>query len=188
VRSNKNALIVPWQSVLTVAEAVSVPYLTTVDKICVRAGLKLYEPRSPRRRVPWRLIYVSPEFERWVSCDMPSIVVDQTQALPAAQLEAEFRGFCDGNALAVSQDFHCLDPLTKWVWELKTPSLRFVGWFPVMNCMILHKGGDADVLHEKYDNYRPLVEATDEFRLLLGGLPGPLTGVRAGDVVSNRVR
>jgi hypothetical protein len=178
-----------------VASAGGVLYIASglevaVGAACRAVGLEPYVPTLPRGTKAWRHIYVTGEFIRCVEKDAPIYTrSDPTQALPSAQIEAELDGFCEGLGLAVAQDFHCLEPFSKYVWQLKTPDVRLVGWFLVKNWMVLHVTGDANVLHTDWDNYRPLVDATARFRASLGNaIPGPIKGVRAADVVSNKVR
>ena len=162
----------------------------TLDAACQSAGLQPYDAQLPRGCTPWRRVYVSEEFRRCIREDVPNYTRrDETQATPLAQIVAELRGFCAGEALVVARDFHCLERFEKCVWQLKTPDVRLVGWFVAKNWMVLHLTGDANVLHADWSNYAPLVNATETFRASLTPiLPGPLEGVRAANVVSNRVR
>lgn len=163
-----------------------VPYL---DNFCLKFGLQRYDSGLPKHKV-WRHALVSLEFIRCIEKDVPSFTTsDATQASPLAQIHAEIRGFCAGQPLFVSRDFHCLDPLGKLIWELKTPDVRLFGWFIAKNVMVLHTVGDANVLHKRWSNYAIPIDSTDKFRDSLGNLfPQPLTGVKASDVVSNKIR
>lgn len=173
-----------------VAAPLAVTYIARLHTACLAAGLEQFEPSPPSKRPPWRTVYATPEFIRWMAEDLSGIEPnDPTAAVPAAQLDAELTGFCDGDGLAFGSDIHPLEPLGSDVWQLKTPTLRLVGWFLIRNCLALHRGGDADWLHEDVGRYAPIVKSVVSFRSSLGsGLPGPMKGKRLENVLSNRTR
>ena len=173
--------------------ATLVPYnaqiLESADLACQRAGLELFRQGLREREQIFRRIYVSDNFKNCIKQDLPRFKVSEGQASLASQLVAEVRGFCRGDGLAVTTDFHCLRPERDFVWQLKTADLRLFGWFVVPNWIVLHSIGDANDLHEDWDKYKPFVQEVVNFRSQLPpGLPGPVRGVKSSDVISNRAR
>lgn len=185
-----------WRTALTVVQPLPMLYMASTGDIhhdaCVQAGLEVFDPKFPPRAVLWRRIYVSWRFAEWTRAGLRSVVVsDSSQASAASQLNAELVSFCRGGALMVGQDFRCLEPTRDSIWELKTPDLRLFGWFICKNCMVLHAGGDANQLHggKGWAEYEPYISDCVAYRnSLTPALPGPISGVKASDVVSNRAR
>ena len=104
-----------------VANSRLLAYIATLHATCVGVGLEIYLPMPALRRGLWRVIYASPAFIDWVNNDLPNIMQrDPADPIPAAQLDAELREFCNGAVLVYDRDFRCLRPIEKAVWELKT--------------------------------------------------------------------
>jgi hypothetical protein len=169
-----------------------VPYIATLHRLCLGAGLEIYLPIPAIRRGMWRLAYVSKDFVGWVENELPGVRrLDQNDPTPTAQLDAELRQFCDGEVYVYSRDFRCLRPIDEGIWELKTPDLRFTCWFIWKDVAVLHQGGDANWLHEDptdMSRYTPLIDATTAFRAGRTQLPSYIPGARSENVVSNRIR
>lgn len=183
----------PQQRALSIVQPRSLPYIAqhgdSVHNACTKSGLHLYEPKGWVNKPLFRRVYASNRFIEWASSGIQSVTIsDLTQSTARGQLKAELDGFCNGDALMVAKDFHCLEPYPDFVWQLKTPDLRLFGWFIMKNCMVLDQGGDANILHQGWSKYEPYIKSVKAFRVLLSDLPEPLKGVRASDVVSNRVR
>ena len=129
------------------------------------------------------------DFAEWVGNGISARPSDETRPTPLAQLKARLTAFCGGAAMAYGSEIHLLDPMSKCVWALKTADLRLFGWFAVRDCLILHEGRDATWLHDDVSRYDQPIASTAVFRDMLDPpLPGPVTGVRAADVISNRSR
>ncbi len=181
---------------VTIASTPSMPYIPTqeemLDKACRDLGLEMYEFERPGSSRLWRRVYLTRRFVLWASQDLKTCTVsDPSQPIPPAQLKAELDAFCIGKkVLTVERDFHCLRPEHHCVWELKTPDLHLFGWFIEKNWMILHSAADKNVLRfGGFAAYRPFVEDVVLCRgTFYPPLPGPIIGVKASDVVSNRTR
>lgn len=184
----------PEQTGLAVVSVANVPYIAPPEELhvaCCDLGLNLYEPVRPVPTKFWRKVYVTPSFAQWVGHDLSAVVAsDLSQASPRSQLNSELEAFCIGRVLVMPLDFHCLEPSSSCVWQLKTPDLRLFGWFIKKDWIILHRGEDANRLHGiGFAAYASYIKSTVEFRNALSpALPGPIYGVRPGDVISNRVR
>ena len=168
---------------------IATPEVDTICSQCRAAELEPYDSRLPEGEL-WRRIHASAEFIRVITTEVPAFTKsDPTQASPLAQIAAELKGFCAGDPLCVTRDFHCLEPAYQCVWLLKTPDVRLFGWFIRKDWMVLHTAADKNVIGDIKQNYQPFIDSSTVFRQSISQfLPSPLIGVRASDVVSNRVK
>jgi hypothetical protein len=104
------------------------------------ALLKL-DPALEAREQEWRTIYILPRVK-------PRFTVLPTwqshwkiEQSPVQQMDALLEVFCSGETLTFEHRFKPLVHLNDGIWELKTPDLRFFGWFPHQDCFI---GGALD--------------------------------------------
>lgn len=194
--STKKSDIIQKSENVAIASVSHMPYMPPreeiLDKACRDLGLEMYEFERPGSSRLWRRVYLTPRFTLWANQDLSACTVSHpSQPSAAAQLKAELDAFCVGKeVLTVERDFHCLLPEHHCVWELKTPDLRLFGWFIEKNWMILHAAADKNVLRNiGFSSYTPYVNDVVSCRNSLSPpLPGPIIGVKASDVVSNRTR
>lgn len=163
-------------------------YMAFVDRACRGAGLQSFGAYLTVGRLAWRYVYASDDFLEWMENDLPLIrASDETQPTPKAQLDTALTRFCDGVGLAYGSNVRSLEPHDQSVWELKAPDLRLFSWFSAKNYLVMHRGEDANYLHQDRSRYTPLIESTVHFRgSLVPPVPGPIRGVRLEYVVSNR--
>ncbi len=182
----------PTSRDLVVVPGVIMPYIAcdeeALHNLCVRAGLERYGSKRQIEGVSCRRIYASLNFIEWTKVGVGSVVVsNETHPSAKAQLKAELDGFCRGDWLVLGSDFHRLEPIENFVWQLKTSDLRLFGWFVRKDWLILHTGADANILHKKYSKFAPYVTDTVSFRESLGEMfSKPITSGKASDVISNR--
>lgn len=99
------------------------------------ALLKL-DPELEVREQEWRTIYILPR----VAPRFAALPTWQShwkvEQSPVQQMDALLETFCSGETLTFGRLFKPLVHLNDGIWELKTPDLRFFGWFPLKDCFI----------------------------------------------------
>jgi hypothetical protein len=109
-----------------------------------QALIKL-DPALEDREQEWRMIYILPRVRPRIMDDLPTWRSQwQVEQSPTQQFDSLLEVFCSGETLTFEQKFKPLVHLSDGVWELKTPDLRFFGWFPHKDCFI---GGALDTAY-----------------------------------------
>ena len=170
-----------------VAKPHGLTYISSLGDACGADGLQRYEYEAGINEFAWRYIYASKEFVTWKDGIDPNTAPDfpEDPEIPV-QFAQELDGFCGGSGLAPGSDIRNMEPLERGVWELKTPDLRLLGWFPARNYLILHKGELKRNL-VRYADYRPLIDEVVRFRESLGAETKRFLVGRLSDVFSNRI-
>ena len=104
--------------------------MATLQRLAARGDLERVEVELGAAQ-PFRLLYGSPRFIRWLGETAPQLKRDWHGRLsPDEQLYDLLRRFLSGGRLEYGHDLHELEPLEHDVWELKTTDVRIFGWFP----------------------------------------------------------
>ena len=144
------------------------------------------DPSLEEDEQEWRAIYVLARIRARFETDLPTWTsqwsIEQT---PAQQMDALVEIFCSGDALTFGHRFKPLNHLGKGIWELKTPDLRFFGWFPHKDCFV---GGALDTAFKvkSYNLYAGHAGAVAYFRSQLDlNEPKFVPGDDPSNVVTN---
>lgn len=114
------------------------------------------DPALEAQEQEWRTIYILPRVEPRFCADLPRWDSNwKVEQSPTQQMDSLLEIFCSGETLTFGPQFKPLVHLGDGVWELKTPDLRFFGWFPHKDCFI---GGALDTAfnvksHKLYAGY-----------------------------------
>src|SRR5262245_9839188 len=92
-----------------------------------------------------RVIFGTTDFRDWATITLPALKSTRSLDMtPQDQFDALAVDFCLGRELVIGPHFHALLPISKGVWELKSPDLRLFGWFPLKDHFIAVAGHHAD--------------------------------------------
>lgn len=99
---------------------------------------------------PDRVIYATVAFRDWAEQKLPQLHTQLVggRETPLEQLDALFERFAVGRPMQRGRQFRCLVPVTRGVWELKTPDIRIFGWFPLRDVYIAVAGADASIVKD----------------------------------------
>lgn len=104
--------------------------MSTLKQLEDSGALVRFDPELGGRDLPERRIYMLPRVVTWATEKLPTLEsVWQVSETPAEQLDAILADFCSGATLVISEDFECLYPVDRGIWELKSGDLRLFGWF-----------------------------------------------------------
>ena len=87
-----------------------------------------------------RRIYLMPRAVQWLESTLGTIETDgyvENAASPLQQADDLFYDFISGAEMAESWPPHWMYPQHDGVWELRTPDLRFFGWFTCKGTFIV---------------------------------------------------
>lgn len=121
------------------------------ELVSIGGGLESYELQNgvlcALPRVIWWLDKVLPELEP---------VLDEGRQSPLEQVDDLFHDFVAGEDISFYQRSHSMIPTAPGVWELKTPDVRFFGWFVRPRHFIIAAADSAErcKLYDLYAGYR----------------------------------
>ncbi|NKM11479.1 hypothetical protein GFL85_10590 [Rhizobium laguerreae] len=105
-------------------------YMATLDELETRGDLTKVTVRLTFPDVTRRSLYVSPQVRDWIQKDLFELAAfEQSNIAPRMQAFALFKMFISGEALSEGEMFRLMLPLESDIYELKSPDLRFFGWF-----------------------------------------------------------
>lgn len=159
--------------------------MSTIDMMVKSGALVLYRAHLPRRHLPQRAIFLLPEMVQWVRSELPRIeALDVHDLSPRLQVFMLFNAFVAGEPMRIGRMFHAMRPVSKGVYELKTPDIRIFGWFYRRDVYIAAQGCPmVDVKTEgTYAAFRDRV--VDRRSRLPLDEPKYLQGASEDDVVS----
>ena len=96
---------------------------------------------------PWRRLYGTPEFIKWLDEDLPVLetTVIGGDSEPSEQVDAVMFDFVRGAHLNSDKRFKRLTSTPDYsVWEFKTPDIRIFGWVPMIDTFICCFGDMKD--------------------------------------------
>lgn len=104
--------------------------MATLEDVCASGLLLRFDAELDEGEEARRWLYVTPEFDRWLTADLPTLPRDRGRNLaPVGQLDVLFHDFVVGHPMAYAPDRTSVKPLTSNVWELKSEDVRVFGWF-----------------------------------------------------------
>lgn len=112
----------------------------------------------------FRCIYLSQKLKDWMHNDLPRLQATwQTELTCQEQVAELVQGFCAGDELDSSTQFHALRPYGQGVWELKTGDVRIFGWFAKKDHFVGVVAHDAYFV-KRHDLYHGLVGEVVRYR------------------------
>ncbi|MCE2524121.1 MAG: hypothetical protein J4F49_13055 [Rhodobacteraceae bacterium] len=105
--------------------------MPTPDELATNGLLEKYDPELSPLEQPLRMIYFTPQAAEWIADELPSIKSDQFVEGSVKPLE-QAMGYLDMFVTAEELSGmlpKALKPYDAGIWELRTPDLRFFGWF-----------------------------------------------------------
>jgi len=129
-----------------------------IRRLKVRGDVDLVETEMEWNERAERELYASAACIAWMNGHLAGLETRVCcDATPLEQVESLFHRFITGKVLVYSYDLRDLEPLDAGIWELKSPDLRFFGWFPVYNTFIVAYCDDASKIKE-YNLYSGYIQ------------------------------
>src|SRR4051812_2328024 len=105
--------------------------MATLDDLCdqkrlVKLGGGLDDDEQPERR-----LYAFPHVIDWLERVLPTLISElgDGSQTPEEQADDLLHLFVSGGDMSFYERSHSMTPAAHGIWELKTPDLRFFGWF-----------------------------------------------------------
>lgn len=112
---------------------------------------------SPQRREIWLFA----EVRDWIGNELPSLVsfYNDEQSTPIQQAYTLLSSFLRGEELHETEDFWRMRPIEADVFELKSPDVRFFGWFVKPKIFLIAKADTFENTHQHalHAGYRNMV-------------------------------
>jgi hypothetical protein len=158
--------------------------MATLAHLVATGKLVKHEADLERDEQPQRVVCFSPKFNTKLESSFQGMArLQGRNRTPYEQIEQILYDFIIGRPMAYGSQYHPLDPLVSHTWELKTPDVRLIGWFPQRGHFVVVEGELKDNL-KKFADYSPHVQKTVAFRDALDlDEPKAITGVSRNDVL-----
>lgn len=161
-------------------------YMATPDELVHAGVLKRIRVKLERNEYDDRWFYASPDFDDWLRNEVVRMRAFYSEDIkPALQALAILKQFNSGTPFRGTHMFKQLSPHRDDIWELRTPDLRFFGWFHRVDCFIAHRGDTFERLKNDkalYELHR--IECRDFRREIDLDEPKCIPGGKQDDVVS----
>jgi hypothetical protein len=136
--------------------------MATLSALCAQGKLERVTGVPKAGELPVRTMYLVPRAATWMRTHLPTLQSDgfvDGALSPNQQAYQLVRSFVLGNDLFADEWFP--KPLRPHgsghgIWELRTPDLRFFGWFVKRGQFVVSTVATKDALmtHNLYDGYR----------------------------------
>ncbi|MBD8665314.1 hypothetical protein IFT59_18905 [Rhizobium sp. CFBP 8752] len=121
--------------------------MATLDELVANRVLLRERIKLGRKEFDDRKLYVSPEFRLWLRGTVPHLEpFYETNIKPRMQAYELIKSFIIGRPFRGSRLFKRMSPRSDDIYELRTPDLRFFGWFPAVDVFLAVKGDDFETL------------------------------------------
>jgi hypothetical protein len=160
-------------------------YMATIPILCTRGALIQVDVELGVREMPIRKFYGFPHVIEWIEEVLPALQpeLDAGRQSPIEQVDSLLYDFIRGANIAHYERAHIMQPTEPGVFELKTPDVRFFGWFPMKDHFI---AADVDTtcrckMYQLYAGYRGDVQRRrscldlDPPKFLSGGIHNVLS-------------
>ena len=137
--------------------------MATLEQLVALGKLKKHEPDLEANEQPVRFVYLSPDAAAWAEGPLQTANHIGRNLSPYEQAELVLYNFVKGRPLAYGSGYHPLDPLPKWIWELKTADVRLIGWFARRATFVVACGAFKRNLLKRA-HYTPHIEHAVSFR------------------------
>lgn len=130
--------------------------MSTVIELEQAGALVKWASRS--RLQPMRGLYMVPQVVPWLRDTLPTLGARLSggRLKPLEQVYNLSQRFIDGRPLICPDDYHVMTPIDGGIWELRTPDVRFVGWFSDKDQYIISAVVEAFLVKE-FNLYGALV-------------------------------
>jgi hypothetical protein len=161
--------------------------MTTIETLMAAGHLVRIDTDPDGGTQPWRLVYGTPDFIRWLDEVLPTLTTHIVGGIltPMQQVDTRLAEFGAGAPLRMPYDFHPLIPNQHAAWEMKTDEVRIFGWFPSRDCFIATHGAPADNVKAS-QLYGTLRNECVRVRAAMNLTCGHILGTNYHDVVSDR--
>ena len=150
-----------------------------------RGDLERVEVDLKPRDMPERSFYAFPKVIKWLDEQLPLLqaVLDENRQSPLEQVDFLLYEFVRGASIVHWNQAHIMRPNRNGVWELKTPDVRFFGWFACKDCFVAAEAASAEQvkahsLYHGYSNqvvYQRSILDLDEPKYVDGGIDSVLS-------------
>jgi hypothetical protein len=163
--------------------------MATIHQLEREGVLARIQFKLTRFEFPSRELYASPGLVEWIKGPLHKMKpIDNLNSQPREQAHALLKKFVLGGSFTTPRMFRQLRPLESDVYELKTPDLRFFGWFHQRDRFLAICAEHIEVLKEPESGplrYDALIREVCAFRDTIDlDEPKCLTGARVSDVIS----
>ena len=106
--------------------------MATIDQLVEQGRLLRLEGVLDPGELAERIIYLHPRVADWIDENLEALENDgyyDNVPSPLQQADDLFYEFISGAEISSQWPPHAMTPFDSGVWELRTPDLRFFGWF-----------------------------------------------------------
>lgn len=137
--------------------------MATLEHLATIGKLKKHEPELEQNEFPDRHFYMAPGVDAWASSILANAAHVRGRDLsPLEQVEQLVHDFVVGRPINYFQRRKFDLPILH-VWELKTPDVRLLGWFPRKKHFVMVCGEmKANLLSARL--YKPYIAGVVAFR------------------------
>ncbi|WP_223177799.1 hypothetical protein [Sphingobium sp. KCTC 72723] len=157
-----------------------------IEQLIASGVIERYDPELEAHVLEARTIYMFKKVRDQIADRVQHAASDrQLETSPMEQLDAVFTDFCDGTELYTSEQFKCLNPKSKGVWEIKTPDVRMFGWFYLKDVFI---ATSVDTKHRilEHNLYTGYINEASDLRIkFFGDEAEYISGTEPDNVISN---
>jgi len=158
-------------------------YMATLEHLADTNKLIRHDPGLEDDEFPERYAYFTASFDASLGALAAIGCQHGRNRTPYEQADQILYEFVIGKQLAYGSEYHPLDPLASYVWELKTPDVRLFGWFPKRRHFVIMRWQLKDCL-KKHSSYAPYVREVVDFRNALDlDEPKAVMGVTRNEVI-----
>lgn len=160
--------------------------MATLNEL-VQAGLiRPLKVHLRRTEYEDRKIFASDQFLEWLNGPVKlASPFYEDDVAPKMQAAALLKSFITGAPFLGSRLFKKMSPATNDVWEMRSPDLRFFGWFPCQDCYVAVSGDLFGNLKDDVSLYEKHRIECVQFRSELNMTePKYMVGAKENDVVS----
>lgn len=115
--------------------------MATILDLATSGALVKIEVELELGCLPQRSLYAFPVVIRWLDEVLPNLEAAWSpgRQTPLEQVDFLFSEFIGGADISHYERCHIMKPLDgdHFIWELKTPDIRFFGWFAVKNTFVI---------------------------------------------------
>lgn len=140
-------------------------YMATLGELCERNQLVSIGGGLEPGEQPLRLLYASHDAVDWLERVLPALdpVLDEGFQSPIEQVDDLFHDYVSGADMSFYARSHSMHPTGEGIWELKTPDVRFFGWF-AGPCQFVIGYADTAARCKEHGLYAGYRDQTKRFR------------------------
>ncbi|UOA32557.1 hypothetical protein DSM110093_02357 [Sulfitobacter sp. DSM 110093] len=162
--------------------------MATLIELCESGVLDRIDPLEPEE-LPWRALYGTMDFLRWLEDDLPALGHNALYAdlSPLEQIFAVFAEYVAGDYFSTDKRFKKLT----WtpdhhVWEFKTDEVRVFGWVPQKDAFICCHGDSKDQIEVQASYGRYIAQTAFARNQMQLDEPKCITSGSYTDVISTK--